>query len=84
MVEDSYKEARSKILEQEFTVDEEGVSEEMVVTAQNPNAGELTWNRSKIKLEYKEGSEPKNGNQSGTEKMNALLNEAQKLADSGD
>lgn len=54
------------------------------MTAQNPNAGELTWNRSKIKLEYKEGSEPKNGNQSGTEKMNALLNEVQKLADSGD
>lgn len=84
VVGDSYKEARSKILEQEFTVDEEGVSEETVVTAQNPNAGELKWIRSKIKLEYKDGSGPKDGNQSGTEKMNALLNEAQKLADSGD
>lgn len=53
VVGDSYKEARSKILEQEFTVDEEKFSEEAVMAAQNSNAGELTWIRSKIELEYK-------------------------------
>lgn len=83
VVGDSYKEARDKILEQEFTVDEESFSEEMVVTSQNPNAGELAWIRSEIKLEYKSVSKSIDDNQSETEQINALLDEAQTLSDSG-
>ena len=56
---DTYEEARTEIIEQEFTLDDEDFSEEMIVVDQHPEAGHLALSRSRIELEYKSAAELK-------------------------
>ena len=70
----SYKEAKNIILEAGFIIEDDDFSEEMIVSAQSPEAGRIVLDRRDIKLRCK----------SNTDEIETYLAEAEALAGAGD